>query len=117
MTRPASDPAHIEVEDLEIRYGTVLAVKGVSFSVKAGEQLVPIGLKPEQIPATALVPGQKVQLVHVPALGETETGKPSGDSPKTPLKASSNERRRRAVSRAQRLRSAAAPARCASHSR
>ncbi|MFD6821967.1 flagellar biosynthesis protein FlgA, partial [Streptomyces sp. NPDC060085] len=51
--------------------------------VKAGEQLVPIGLKPEQIPATALVPGQKVELVHVPAQGETEPDKASDGGPKT----------------------------------
>ncbi|MFJ3229140.1 SAF domain-containing protein [Streptomyces sp. NPDC086783] len=70
---------------VELRPGSLLAPSQVTKDnlVKAGEQLVPIGLKPEQIPATALVPGQKVQLVHVPALGETETGKPSGDSPKT----------------------------------
>ena len=39
----AGEPAHIEVEDLEIRYGAVLAVKRVSFSVRAGEQLTLLG--------------------------------------------------------------------------
>lgn len=70
---------------VELRPGSLLAPSQVTKDslVKAGEQLVPIGLKPEQIPATALVPGQKVELVHVPAQGETETDKPSGDGPRT----------------------------------
>ncbi|WP_435224292.1 SAF domain-containing protein [Streptomyces sp. Tue6028] len=70
---------------VELRPGSLLAPSQVTKDslVKAGEQLVPIGLKPEQIPATALVPGQKVQLVHVPAQGETDTDKPSGSPPKT----------------------------------
>ncbi|TXS61401.1 flagellar biosynthesis protein FlgA [Streptomyces sp. me109] len=70
---------------VELRPGSLLAPSQVTKDslVKAGEQLVPIGLKPEQIPATALVPGQKVQLVHVPAQGEPETDKPAGSAPKT----------------------------------
>ncbi|MFF1517045.1 SAF domain-containing protein [Streptomyces sp. NPDC058305] len=70
---------------VELRPGSLLAPSQVTTDslVKAGEQLVPIGLKPEQIPATALVPGQKVQLVHVPAQGEPETDKPSDSDPKT----------------------------------
>ncbi|MFF4557765.1 SAF domain-containing protein [Streptomyces sp. NPDC001422] len=70
---------------VELRPGSLLAPSQVTADslVKAGEQLVPIGLKPEQIPATALVPGQKVELVHVPAQGETETDKPSDGGPKT----------------------------------
>ncbi|WP_436851266.1 SAF domain-containing protein [Streptomyces asoensis] len=51
--------------------------------VKAGEQVVPIGLEPKQIPATALVPGQKIELVHVPAQGTTDTGKTSDEEPQT----------------------------------
>src|SRR4051812_12764472 len=43
MAEPAGEPAQIEVEDLEIRYGPVLAVKAVSFSVGAGEQLTLLG--------------------------------------------------------------------------
>jgi ABC-type Fe3+/spermidine/putrescine transport system ATPase subunit len=40
---PADRPAHIEVEDLEIRYGSVLAVERISFRVRAGEQLTLLG--------------------------------------------------------------------------
>ncbi|MFC9643825.1 SAF domain-containing protein [Streptomyces mirabilis] len=58
---------------VELKPGSLLTASQVTKDslVKAGEQLVPIGLKPEQVPATELVPGQKVQLVHVPAQGET----------------------------------------------
>lgn len=61
---------------VELMPGSLLAPSQVTKDslVKPGEQLVPIGLKPEQVPATALVPGQKVELVHVPAQGETDTG-------------------------------------------
>ncbi|WP_406368401.1 SAF domain-containing protein [Streptomyces sp. NBC_00647] len=70
---------------VELRPGSILAPSQVTKDslVKAGEQLVPIGLKPEQIPATVLVPGQKVQLVHVPVQGETGTGKASDSPPQT----------------------------------
>ena len=40
--------------------------------VKAGEQVVPLGLKPEQVPASSLAPGQRVQIVRVP--GEDQQG-------------------------------------------
>jgi hypothetical protein len=68
---------------VELKPGSLLAPSQVTKDslVKAGEQLVPIGLKPEQVPATALAPGQKVQLVHVPAQGQEGTGKTSS----TPL--------------------------------
>ncbi|TVZ84778.1 SAF domain-containing protein [Streptomyces sp. BK340] len=71
---------------VELRPGSLLAPSQVTKDslVKAGEQLVPIGLKPEQVPATALVPGQKVELVHVPAQGQApDTGKSSEPSPRT----------------------------------
>ncbi|GAA2767505.1 hypothetical protein GCM10010103_65470 [Streptomyces paradoxus] len=56
---------------VELRPGSLLSPSQVTKDslVKPGEQLVPIGLKPDQVPATALVPGQKVQLVRVPAQG------------------------------------------------
>ncbi|WP_432198850.1 SAF domain-containing protein [Streptomyces sp. bgisy027] len=70
---------------VELKPGSLLAPSQVTKDsvVKAGEQLVPIGLKPEQVPATALVPGQKVQLVHVPAQGQADVGKTSDTVPET----------------------------------
>ncbi|MCX5106930.1 SAF domain-containing protein [Streptomyces sp. NBC_00439] len=70
---------------VELKPGSLLAPSQVTkdFLVKAGEQLVPVGLKAEQVPATALVPGQKVRLVHVPAPGTVDTGKTSGTAPRT----------------------------------
>ncbi|MFI9772123.1 SAF domain-containing protein [Streptomyces sp. NPDC052415] len=70
---------------VELKPGSLLAPAQVTKDslVKAGEQLVPIGLKPEQIPATALVPGQKVQLVHVPAQGQADTDEESSTEPET----------------------------------
>ncbi|MFE2603592.1 SAF domain-containing protein [Streptomyces mirabilis] len=68
---------------VELKPGSLLTASQVTKDslVKAGEQLVPIGLKPEQVPATELLPGQKVQLVHVPAQGET--AKDSGTPPES----------------------------------
>ncbi|MFD8737495.1 SAF domain-containing protein [Streptomyces sp. NPDC059618] len=70
---------------VELKPGSLLAPSQVTKDslVKAGEQLVPIGLEPKQIPATALLPGQKVQLVHVPAQGATGTDKASDAAPET----------------------------------
>jgi hypothetical protein len=71
---------------VELKPGSLLSPSQVTENslVKAGEQLVPIGLKPEQVPATALVPGQKVQLVHVPAQGAMDTAKETdGGVPKS----------------------------------
>ncbi|MDQ1033488.1 hypothetical protein QF035_011070 [Streptomyces umbrinus] len=70
---------------VELRPGSLLAPSQVTKDslVKAGEQLVPIGLKPEQVPATALVPGQKVQLVHVPAQGQADTDTSFETGPET----------------------------------
>ncbi len=39
----SGDAAHIAVTDLVVHYGTVTAVRGVSFSVRAGEQLTLLG--------------------------------------------------------------------------
>ncbi|MGC9479225.1 SAF domain-containing protein [Streptomyces sp. WG4] len=65
---------------VELKPGSLLSPSQVTKDslVKAGEQLVPIGLKPEQVPATTLVPGQKVQLVHVPPQGAAEAGEEPG---------------------------------------
>ncbi|MEV5089846.1 SAF domain-containing protein [Streptomyces griseoincarnatus] len=71
---------------VELKPGSLLSPSQVTKDslVKAGEQLVPIGLKPEQVPATALVPGQKVQLVHVPAQGAGDPGRePGKDGPQS----------------------------------
>jgi len=43
MDTKAAHKPHIEVEDLEIFYGDVPAVRGVSFSVQPGEQLTLLG--------------------------------------------------------------------------
>jgi len=40
---PAVARVHIEVENLEVRYGSVTAVAGVSFQVRSGEQLTLLG--------------------------------------------------------------------------
>jgi hypothetical protein len=68
---------------VELKPGSLLTPSQVTKDnlVKAGEQLVPIGLKPEQVPATALLPGQKVELVHVPAQGQADTDKSSTTAP------------------------------------
>lgn len=60
---------------VELKPGSLLSSSQVTKDVlvKPGEQVVPIGLKPEQVPATALMPGQKVLLVHVPAQGAAES--------------------------------------------
>lgn len=70
---------------VELKPGSLLTPSQVTKDslVKSGEQLVPIGLKPEQVPATALVPGQAVELVHVPAQGATDTGKTADAAPLT----------------------------------
>ncbi|MGI5380705.1 SAF domain-containing protein [Streptomyces sp. CA-251387] len=93
----ALDPAvkAVEADDLksvvgkraavELKPGSLLAPSQVTKDslVKPGEQLVPIGLKPEQVPATDLVPGQKVQLVHVPAQGTAASDAESDTPPET----------------------------------
>ncbi|HMA73120.1 MAG TPA: ABC transporter ATP-binding protein [Xanthobacteraceae bacterium] len=40
---PAATRPHIEVENLEVRYGSVTAVAGVTFEVRPGEQLTLLG--------------------------------------------------------------------------
>lgn len=57
---------------VELRPGSLLSHTQVTARslVRAGEQVVPVGLKPEEVPASALSPGQRVRLVHVPAQGE-----------------------------------------------
>ncbi|MFH9826398.1 MULTISPECIES: SAF domain-containing protein [Streptomyces] len=70
---------------VQLKPGSLLAPSQVTKDslVKAGEQLVPIGLKPEQVPATALVPGQKVLLVHVAAQGVADAGEAADEAPQT----------------------------------
>ncbi|MGW7570790.1 SAF domain-containing protein [Streptomyces tendae] len=70
---------------VELKPGSLLSPSQVTKDnlVKAGEQLVPIGLDPEQIPATPLLPGQKVKLVHVPAQGAADVDKASDAAPQT----------------------------------
>ncbi|MFF7415682.1 SAF domain-containing protein [Streptomyces lydicus] len=45
--------------------------------LRQGEQLVPVGLKPEQVPASTLTPGMQVEFVRVP--GENQPAKGTGD--------------------------------------
>ncbi|MET8288343.1 SAF domain-containing protein [Streptomyces sp. NPDC005132] len=70
---------------VELKPGSLLSSSQVTKDVlvKPGEQVVPIGLKPEQVPATALVPGQKVLLVHVPAPGASESDAASDAAKRT----------------------------------
>jgi hypothetical protein len=70
---------------VELKPGSLLAPSQVTRGslVKSGEQLVPVGLEPKEIPATALVPGQKLKLVHVPAQGTAEAGKPADAAVRT----------------------------------
>jgi hypothetical protein len=49
--------------------------------IKEGEQLVPVGLKPEQVPASVLTPDQGLQIVRVP--GESQTVKTQDEAPQT----------------------------------
>ncbi|MEU6324780.1 SAF domain-containing protein [Streptomyces sp. NPDC047009] len=93
----ALDPAvkAVRAEDLdsvvgkraaaELMPGSLLAPSQVTKDslVRPGEQVVPVGLKPEEVPASSLVPGQKVRLVHVPAQDETDTGRTSAVVPQT----------------------------------
>ena len=66
---------------VELKPGSLLSPSQVTKDslVKPGEQLVPIGLKPDQVPATALVPGQRVQLVQVPAQGAAAATEDAAD--------------------------------------
>ncbi|MFD4482786.1 SAF domain-containing protein [Streptomyces sp. NPDC058471] len=70
---------------VELRPGSLLNRSQVTSRslVNAGEQLVPIGLKPEQVPATALVPGQKLSLKHVPAQGEEAADAKESQTPES----------------------------------
>lgn len=79
----ALDPAvhAVEASDLRsvlgkraavgLKAGSLLSSSQVTDQalVKAGEQLVPVGLKPEQVPASTLSPGQPVVIVRVPGQG------------------------------------------------
>ncbi len=63
--------------------GSVLAKEQVTDRelVKDGEQLVGIGLKASQLPATRLSPGDEVQIVFTPSEGEQAAGKNDANSP------------------------------------
>ncbi|WP_019712066.1 SAF domain-containing protein [Streptomyces xinghaiensis] len=67
---------------VELTPGSLLSPAEVTDTslVADGEALVPIGLKPEQVPATDLAPGQPVQIVQVPGPDqepEESTAQPS----------------------------------------
>ncbi|MGR3938462.1 SAF domain-containing protein [Streptomyces sp. BRA346] len=66
---------------VELTPGSLLSsgqVTGNSL-VKAGEQVVPMGLKPDQVPASDLAPGQRVHIVQVP--GEDQEAGASQQQP------------------------------------
>ncbi|MCC2280849.1 SAF domain-containing protein [Streptomyces sp. ET3-23] len=68
---------------VELVPGSLLSASQVTDRplVLAGEQVVPVGLKPEQVPASVLAPGQRVRVVAVP--GADQQGKvPEGQQPK-----------------------------------
>ncbi|WP_372404912.1 SAF domain-containing protein [Streptomyces luteireticuli] len=62
---------------VELQPGSLLSASQVTASVlvNGGEQVVPLGLKPEQVPATELTPGTKVAVVAVPG-GEQQGKQP-----------------------------------------
>ncbi|MFF4699918.1 SAF domain-containing protein [Streptomyces chattanoogensis] len=64
---------------VDLKPGSLLSASQVTTAtlLKAGELLVPVGLKPEQVPASVLSPGTRVQIVRVP--GESQTAKGEGD--------------------------------------
>ncbi|MEV7617001.1 SAF domain-containing protein [Streptomyces sp. NPDC089799] len=72
-----------------LKAGALLAPAQVTDAslIKPGEQLVGVALKPSQLPASRLAPGQKVLIVstpdpNTPAAGQGKQGEPSA-SPKT----------------------------------
>lgn len=52
--------------------------------IKAGEQLVGVALKPSQLPASRLAPGQKVLIVSTPDPGQAATAGGKAAEPTTP---------------------------------
>ncbi|MGW2027926.1 SAF domain-containing protein [Streptomyces decoyicus] len=59
-----------------LKTGSLLSASQVTATtlLRQGEQLVPVGLKPEQVPASALSPGMAVQIVRVPGEGQVAKG-------------------------------------------
>ncbi|MFB8026860.1 MULTISPECIES: SAF domain-containing protein [unclassified Streptomyces] len=65
---------------VDLRAGSLLTVNQVTDKslVGPGEQLVGVSLKPSQIPATRLVPGQRILIVSTPDADAVATAEDSG---------------------------------------
>ena len=76
--------AMLEVKDLEVSYGKIVAVKGISFTVDEGEVVTLIGTNDLWIAATALahsmpeVTRNSAQFARVPGLDVVAYGPRAG---------------------------------------
>lgn len=64
-----------------LKTGSLLSASQVTTVtlLRQGEQLVPVGLKPEQVPASVLSPGMRVEILRVPGEGQGPDMSKGGD--------------------------------------